>query len=93
MKIIDLYSTETCHFCHLEKEFLNSQGIAFNDHVIAPDDIKTKTYLRDLTGQLGVPVTVITDSDKPDQEPQVLVGFSEALFRQVLGLGNATAAA
>ena len=88
MKTIKVYSTATCHFCHLEKEFLNSHGIAFEDHVIAPTDMETKKYLVDLTGQMGVPVTVITDTDKPDEQPQVLVGFSQALFEQVLGISG-----
>ncbi len=88
MKTIKVYSTPTCHFCHMEKDFLKSHDIAFDDHIITPDDMETKKYLVDLTGQLGVPVTVITDSEHPDAEPQVLVGFSQALFEQALGLGG-----
>ncbi|MDB4984304.1 MAG: glutaredoxin [Patescibacteria group bacterium] len=86
MKKITVYSTATCHFCHMEKDFLNAHSVAFEDHVIAPDDMKTKEYLADLTGQMGVPVTVIVDTDHPDADPQVIVGFSEPLFVEKLGL-------
>ncbi len=86
MKHIKVYSTATCHFCHMEKEFFKSKDIAFEDIVIQPQDVETKKYLMDLTGQMGVPVTVITDTDQPDAQPQVLVGFSQAMFEQVLGL-------
>ena len=86
MKKITVYSTETCHFCHMEKEFLNAHNVPFEDHVIKPEDVEIKKYLMDLTGQLGVPVTVITDSDHPDADPQVMVGFSEQLFRDKLGI-------
>jgi len=86
MKKITVYSTETCHFCHMEKEFLTANNVPFEDHVIKPEDVETKKYLMDLTGQLGVPVTVITDSDHPDADPQVIVGFSESLFREKLSI-------
>ena len=76
----------------MEKEFLNAHGVPFEDHVITPDDQKTKEYLVDLTGQMGVPVTVITDTDHPDAEPEVIVGFSEPLFIEKLGLGEKAAA-
>jgi len=93
MKTIKVYSTETCHFCHLEKDFLKANNIPFDDHVIMPGDFETKKYLMDLTGQMGVPVTVITDSDHPDAEPQVIVGFSQSLFEQQLGISGMKAAA
>ncbi len=83
-KKIDIYSTPTCHFCHLEKEFLTSKGIAFTDHDVASDAEKRK-YIMELTGQMGVPVTIITDEATPDQ-PDVIVGFSQSLFEQKLGI-------
>lgn len=84
-KKIDIYSTQTCHFCHLEKDFLTSKGIAFTDHDVSTDQAK-RDYIRDLTGQMGVPVTVISNPEKPDEEPLVLVGFSQALLEEKLGL-------
>jgi glutaredoxin len=84
-KKIDIYSTPSCHFCHMEKEFLTGKGIAFTDHDVAADMEKRK-YIIDLTGQMGVPVTVISDLEHPDSAPEVLVGFSQALFEQKLGL-------
>ncbi|MEI8224135.1 MAG: glutaredoxin domain-containing protein [bacterium] len=84
-KKIDIYSTPSCHFCHMEKGYLTSHNIAFTDHDVASDMEKRK-YIVELTGQMGVPVTVITDLDHPDQHPDVLVGFSQALFEQKLGI-------
>ena len=83
-KKIDIYSTPNCHFCHMEKEFLTAKGIAFTDHDVASDPEK-RSYIVDLTGQMGVPVTVITDPSNPDQ-PDILVGFSQPLFEQKLGI-------
>jgi len=86
-KTIDIYSTPSCHFCHMEKDFLASKGIAFTDHDVAADAEKRK-YIMELTGQMGVPVTVITDPAHPEN-PDILVGFSQSLFEQKLGLSNA----
>lgn len=87
MRTIDIYSTPSCHFCHMEKDFLTSHNIPFNDHDVSADMEKRK-YIMDLTGQMGVPVTVITESEHPDQ-PQVFVGFSQALFEEKLGITTA----
>lgn len=84
-KKIDIYSTPNCHFCHLEKDFLTSKGIPFTDHDVAAD-IEKRKYIVELTGQMGVPVTVIADLDHPDNDPDVLVGFSQGLFEEKLGL-------
>ena len=83
-KKIEIYSTPSCHFCHMEKDFLTSKGISFIDYNIAADMEKRK-YMVELTGQMGVPVTVITDPENPDT-PDVFVGFSQALLEQKLGL-------
>jgi glutaredoxin len=61
-KKIEIYSTPSCHFCHMEKDFLTSHNIAFTDHDVAADMEKRK-HIIELTGQMGVPVTVITDLD------------------------------
>lgn len=68
----------------MEKEFLAGHGIAFTDYDVAQDQEK-RAYIRDLTGQMGVPVTVITDPEKPDQ-PDILVGFSQSLFEEKLAM-------
>ena len=91
-KKIVIYSTPTCHFCHMEKDFLTAHNIAFTDYNVA-EDAEKKNYILDLTGQMGVPVTIITDLDHPEKEPDVIVGFSQSLFEQRLGLGDMKVAA
>lgn len=68
----------------MEKEFLTAHNIPFTDYDVAADQEKRRQML-DLTGQMGVPVTVITDPEHPD-EPIVFVGFSQALLEEKLGL-------
>ena len=84
MKTIEIYSTSACHFCHMEKDYLTEKGIAFTDYNVG-EDMEKRNHVFQLTGQLGVPVTVITDSEHPDQ-PDVIVGFSQALLDEKLGI-------
>lgn len=85
MKKIEIYSTPSCHFCHLEKDFLVSKNIAFTDYDVSTD-LEKRKYMVELTGQMGVPVTVITDMEHPENAPDIFVGFSQALLEQKLGL-------
>ena len=68
----------------MEKDFLTEKGIPFVDYNVAADMEKRKQML-ELTGQMGVPVTVITDPAHPDT-PDIFVGFSQALLEEKLGL-------
>lgn len=86
MKTIEIYSTPSCHFCHMEKDYLTAQGIAFTDYNVA-EDAEKRSHIVELTGQMGVPVTVITDSENPEH-PDILVGFSQSLFEEKLGLNK-----
>jgi glutaredoxin 3 len=76
-KHITIYSTPTCHFCHMAKDFLNEKGIAFTDYNVAQDAVKRQEMIQ-LTGQLGVPVIVINDS--------IMVGFDREKLAQKLGV-------
>lgn len=77
MKNITIYSTPTCHFCHMAKEFMDQNNIKYTDYDVATDLEKRKEMV-DKSGQLGVPVI--------DIEGKILVGFEEGEFRQALGM-------
>ncbi len=78
MKKVEIYSTPTCHFCHLAKEFFTAHGVAFSDYNVASDTDK-RSEMVERSGQLGVPVIVIDDRD-------VVVGFDEQGLSKLLGL-------
>lgn len=75
MSQVTVYSTKTCHFCHLAKDFFTEHNVAFTEHDVALDLEKRKEML-DLTGQMGVPVITIDDT--------VIVGFNEPKIREIL---------
>ncbi len=77
MKKVIIYSTPTCHFCHLAKDFFTANNIPFTDYNVATDLEKRKEMM-DLTGQMGVPVIDIDD--------QIVVGFNKPEVAKMLGL-------
>ncbi|MFH1610296.1 MAG: glutaredoxin family protein [Patescibacteria group bacterium] len=77
---IKVYSTPTCHFCHMIKDFLKENNISYEDIDVSTDEAKAKEMV-DKTGQMGVPVTVIT---KDDGTEGVVVGFSQNRLKEIL---------
>ncbi len=74
-KHVTIYSTPTCHFCHLAKDYFTEQGIAFTDYNVAADLEKRKEML-EKSGQMGVPVIVIDN--------QLVVGFDQERIADML---------
>lgn len=77
MKNIIIYSTPSCHYCHLAKDFLNSKGIKFTDYDVASDLEKRKEMI-EKTGQMGVPVI--------DIDGKIMVGYEEGRLVEALGI-------
>lgn len=74
MKII-IYSTPTCPWCVLAKNYFKNNGIPFEDVDVASDQKKAQEMV-DLSGQLGVPVIKIDD--------QVIIGFNKEQIEKIL---------
>lgn len=67
MKKVTIYSTPTCHYCDLAKEFFKEEGIKFTAIDVSTDLEKRKEMI-DKSGQMGVPVIVVGK--------EVIVGFN-----------------
>jgi glutaredoxin 3 len=76
-KTVEIYSTPSCHFCHMAKEWLTAKNIPYADYDVAADMEKRKEMV-DITGQLGVPVIKIGDD--------VMIGFNPDHMAQLLGV-------
>ena len=74
---VTIYSTPTCHFCHMAKDFFKEKGVAFEDFNVGTDLEKRKEMV-DLSKQMGVPVIKIDDS--------FVVGFNQPKIVELLGL-------
>lgn len=69
MSSITIYTTPTCGFCHMVKEYLGNKNIKFTAKDVTTDQEAYKEIL-DKSGQLGVPVT--------DIDGTIIVGFDRA---------------
>lgn len=76
-KTVTVYSTPTCAFCHMAKEFFNEKGVEFTEYDVAADEAK-RNEMVEKTGQMGVPVIVIGE--------ETIVGFDQARIAELLGL-------
>lgn len=79
---VTIYSTTWCGFCKKEKEYLGEKGIAFTDYMVDQDQAKAKEMI-ELSGQMGVPFTVITEEGKDDVH---ILGFDKPKIDAALGL-------
>ncbi len=77
MKKVIIYSTPSCHFCHMAKDFFKEKGVTYEEHNVAADQDK-RAEMVDLTGQLGVPVIRIADD--------VIIGFNKPKIAELLGI-------
>ena len=78
-KKVEIFSTETCHFCHMAKDWLAEKGIPYEDYNVGADMAKRKEMV-EMTGQLGVPVIKIGDD--------VMIGFNPDQMAKLLGVAN-----
>jgi len=81
MKPVTIYTTPTCGFCKMTKEFFKENKVEYTEHDVSVDAEKAQKMV-DLSGQMGVPVVVIGEGD--DQE--IIVGFDEPKLKETLGM-------
>ena len=77
MKTVTIYSTPTCHFCQMAKEFFKEKGIQYTEHDVL-SDLTERQKMVDISGQLGVPVIVI--------DGKAIVGFDQSEVSALLGI-------
>ena len=77
MQNVIIYSTPSCHFCHMAKDFFKEKNVAFTDYDVAIDTTK-RAEMIEKSGQMGVPVIQIGDN--------LIVGFNKPKIVELLGL-------
>lgn len=79
---VRVYSTLTCPYCIMEKEYLKEKGIDFINIMVDNDNEKSQE-LYNLSGQLGVPFTII---ENPDSTEVKILGFDKTKLDTALGI-------
>lgn len=74
---VKVYSTSTCPYCIMAKEFLKKNNIEFEAIDVGLDPVARQEMI-DTSGQMGVPVINI--------DGEIIVGFDKDVISQKLGL-------
>lgn len=77
MKTVTIYSTPTCHFCHMAKDYFDEKGVAYTDYDVSTD-LEKRREMVERSGQMGVPVILIGD--------ELIIGFDQPRINKSLGL-------
>ncbi len=81
-KKVLVYSTTTCPYCHMEKEYLKSKGVEFEEIVLDQQPDKLQEFIAKC-GNMGVPCTHIIHEDGKEEH---ILGFNKPLIDTALGL-------
>lgn len=72
---VTLYSTATCPYCHMAREFLKELKVEFQEKDVGKDETAAAEMI-DKSGQMGVPVIEIDNT--------IIVGFDRGAIRKAL---------
>jgi len=75
--VVKVYSTPTCPYCHMAKDFLKDNKIEFQDFNVAVDRNAAQEMVK-ISGQMGVPVI--------DINGKIIVGFDRETIKKELKL-------
>ncbi len=74
---IQVYSTPSCPYCHMAKEYFKSKGLDFEDYDVLKDVQKRQEMIQE-SGQMGVPVIKING--------KIVIGFNKGKMNELLGI-------
>ena len=77
MHTVTIYSSPTCHFCHMAKDFFAKNNIQYTEYNVAEDE-KAREEMIAKSRQLGVPVI--------DVDGKIIVGFDKVTLAGLLGV-------
>ncbi|MCR4278383.1 MAG: glutaredoxin family protein [bacterium] len=72
---VTVYSTATCPYCKLVKEYLNEEGVEFKN-VDVGEDPEAANEMVKKSGQMGVPVVEVNG--------EIIVGWNKAELEEAL---------
>jgi glutaredoxin-like YruB-family protein len=72
---VTIYTTPTCGYCKVAKEFFRAQRVPFTEYNVASDQRKAEEMVRK-SGQMGVPVI--------DVNGKIIVGFNRLEIERAL---------
>ncbi|NUM25370.1 MAG: glutaredoxin family protein [Candidatus Buchananbacteria bacterium] len=78
---LTIYTTPTCVYCKMAKEFFTSNNINYQEINVAADQAAARTMVQK-SGQLGVPVITV----EKDGKEEIIIGFDRPRLSQLLDI-------
>jgi glutaredoxin-like YruB-family protein len=75
MKNVRIFTTPTCMYCKMAKEFMDDHAISYQEHDVSVDAEKRQEMI-EKTGHMGVPVIMVDD--------EIIIGFDKDKLGSVL---------
>ncbi|MBP9131831.1 glutaredoxin family protein [Candidatus Saccharibacteria bacterium] len=72
MKKITVFSTTTCAYCPMVKEWLTKKGLVYEEVILDKDPTRQQEVLQK-SGTMSVPITIIEQDNGMEQ---VVIGFN-----------------
>lgn len=79
-----IYSTSACPYCDMLKKWLDSHQIDYESINLSEDPSRGQEMIQK-TGQMGVPVSIITLMDNSEE---VVLGFNQNRLKELLGINS-----
>lgn len=77
MPNITIYTTPTCVYCKMTKDFFKEHNVVYQEKDVSADEAALNEMVKK-SGQLGVPVV--------DVDGKIVVGFDKATLRTLVGV-------
>ena len=65
---VSVYSTPSCGYCRMAKDYLSKKGVRFTEYNVAADQKRAEEMVKK-SGQMGVPVL--------DVNGKIIIGFNQ----------------
>ncbi|MBI4128184.1 MAG: glutaredoxin family protein [Parcubacteria group bacterium] len=83
MKKVTIYTTPTCTYCKMTKQYFKEQGVEYNEVDVSVNPQAAQEMIHK-SGQMGVPVIAIADADGKNEA--IVVGFDKLGLSQALNI-------
>lgn len=77
MANVKIYTTPSCVYCKMSKQFFTQNNISYEEVNVAID-VPAREEMVKKSGQMGVPVI--------DVDGKIIIGFDEPKLREALGI-------
>lgn len=76
VKKVTIYTTPTCPYCKMTKEYFKENNVQYTDYDVA-SDAKRAEEMIERSGQMGVPVI--------DIDGEIVIGYDRKRLAKLLG--------